>query len=754
MDPETGEIIADTIWHYELEEISIDSSTVTDTLLNAFTTVSTSKQELHWWGEDSDGEIIGYKYRWNTDTVWTETTNETAVFFVPITKTFDVFQFEVAAVDNDSILDQSPSKLVLPIQNSFPEISFKHLSNPLSDDLPEPKNVHVTFPTRTFIWDVSDLDGIETIISIFYTLDDTCGTCWNELDAAAFSSITLTELVPGEHIFYMKAQDVAGAFSPTIHFPDESDEMSPDTWVVKEPQGSTLIVDDYPQDTPNNALEWYTSLIDSIATEGFSFWEIGEKLPFTVTDVTSTLNYFEDVIWYAGYTGNYTYHEAETSIQSYIETGGNFFLNFTTFPDTAAISWFPVDERVYLNTGGDIHSDKILIPQIEGVDTLAIGSPISVEVKGFESLAYGFQSLYRLQPPDGIYDLWGGSPTVCGLYNNPMIGNSGSAVIMSLPIFKGYTPVLDMEWEISSQNISSVIYGVTYIEDETIMTVGEDGIIFKSINGGENWDMVDSPTDRDLRDIFFIDTNTGWIIGKTGTIFKTNNGGDTWIEQNSTTTSTLYSFDALNENELWIGGKSGTLLHSINGGELWSQVDIGVNSRLEDIQFSDISNGWCVGSNGTILHTENGGSSWESIYPDLEGTPWFYGVHFIRTNTGWICGSNGSILKTSNGGEVWENIETGIEETLYDIFFLTDELGYTVGSNGRIFSTFDGGNTWDSIYSGVGEDLRSVSMVHSKNGIVVGGNTQPFPKGVILNRSSGGNSGVFFDFILNDIFND
>ena len=49
VNPETGEIIADTIWHYELEEISIDSSTVTDTLLNAFTTISTSRQELHWW---------------------------------------------------------------------------------------------------------------------------------------------------------------------------------------------------------------------------------------------------------------------------------------------------------------------------------------------------------------------------------------------------------------------------------------------------------------------------------------------------------------------------------------------------------------------------------------------------------------------------------------------------------------------------------------------------------------------------------
>ena len=37
-----------------------DPEFVWDTLTHAFTTITTSKQELHWWGEDADGEIIGY----------------------------------------------------------------------------------------------------------------------------------------------------------------------------------------------------------------------------------------------------------------------------------------------------------------------------------------------------------------------------------------------------------------------------------------------------------------------------------------------------------------------------------------------------------------------------------------------------------------------------------------------------------------------------------------------------------------------
>ena len=56
-DTVTGE------WYYELGNIP-DTTQILDTLKNAFTDTFTSRHELHWWGEDSDGDIIGYQYRW------------------------------------------------------------------------------------------------------------------------------------------------------------------------------------------------------------------------------------------------------------------------------------------------------------------------------------------------------------------------------------------------------------------------------------------------------------------------------------------------------------------------------------------------------------------------------------------------------------------------------------------------------------------------------------------------------------------
>ena len=71
-----------------------------DPLPEALTTITSSRQELHWWGEDKDGDVIGYFYRWSSDTGWSYTNLESGIFYVPIRSELDVFSFQVKAVDN------------------------------------------------------------------------------------------------------------------------------------------------------------------------------------------------------------------------------------------------------------------------------------------------------------------------------------------------------------------------------------------------------------------------------------------------------------------------------------------------------------------------------------------------------------------------------------------------------------------------------------------------------------------------------
>ena len=231
---------------------------VWDTLTQAFTTITTSKQQLHWWGEDADGDVVGYYFKWNVDSAWSFTTTEAGLFYVPIRSDLDVFWFEIKALDNDSLVDATPAKIVLPIRNSKPSINFRFRSNPFIADIGG--DTSFTFPTRTFVWDVLDQDGVETITDVYYALDDTCTTCWTQLSAAAYSSITLTGLESGYHTLYLKARDVAGAESEIVQFPDIENQNEPDYWKVIPVQGDVLLIDDFVQDSQNNALQWYHSV--------------------------------------------------------------------------------------------------------------------------------------------------------------------------------------------------------------------------------------------------------------------------------------------------------------------------------------------------------------------------------------------------------------------------------------------------------------------------------------------------------------
>ncbi len=433
----------DTTWNYLTEEP--DSSVNWIAIGNAFETITTSRQELYWWGEDADGYVVGYRYRWGENYPWTYTTAESSLFYIPITTDLDVFSFEVAAVDDDSLADETPANLVLPIQNSSPFISFRYRSNPLTGDLPT--DTSFTFPTRTFIWDVEDQDGIETITTVYYALDDTCDTCWSELDAAAYSSVTLTDLEPGFHSFYLKVRDIAGAESETIVFPDIDDPATVNYWKVMPVQGDVLLVDDFPQDSQNKAQNWYRTVLDSLLdSDGFSVWEIGEELPYSTSDLNANLNYFKTVIWYSAYTGKETYDEAGSSIYTFLSGGGNIFLNTPELKDTSFV-WFPIDSTFVLNPSGRLLTGRVLVSQIDSTMNLEVSRLIAIRVKGYENNEDDhpyFQSLYRLQEP-GSGDEWDGTPNVCGLYQFEVgVGQlSGKAVLMTIPMHNGSNPALE-----------------------------------------------------------------------------------------------------------------------------------------------------------------------------------------------------------------------------------------------------------------------------------------------------------------------
>jgi|Deesub1362B_J571_1020462.scaffolds.fasta_scaffold00980_1 hypothetical protein len=332
---------------------------VRDTVIVGLDTTE-SRQIIHWWGDDPDGEVIGYYVQWEFDPEPKWTTQEVDTIYLPIRSRYDAFTLRVWAVDNDSLRDPTPAVLTFPVKNSPPHIEFRVNSNPPAPP-GNPNVVAYTFPTRTFVWDVSDLDGRETVVKILWALDDT--SSWNELPGSA-NSVTIRDIPPGSHRFFAKAVDIAGAESNTISFPDPNDEGTPNTWIVKEPVGEVLLVNDFAQDqTFYQVQKFYQKILDElIGPDQYSVWEIGtdrrpminpqNRLPYSQVDIEATLAYFKKVIWFA-HLGRPHISQAGLSITKFVSGGGKIFITNGNegIPDTTW-TFTRIDSVFRLNPGG------------------------------------------------------------------------------------------------------------------------------------------------------------------------------------------------------------------------------------------------------------------------------------------------------------------------------------------------------------------------------------------------------------------
>lgn len=230
---------------------------------------------------------------------------------------------------------------------------------------------------------------------------------------------------------------------------------------------------------------------------------------------------------------------------------------------------------------------------------------------------------------------------------------------------------------------------------------GARGIVMKSTDIGQSWDLLDLPdsiTDNGTSNFkahYFITADTGWFVGENGKIVKTEDGGLTWIEQNSTTIQDLQDVYFVDSQNGWAVGNIKVVLHTTDGGATWTlqsvpnSTIVGQNYDFRSVWFVDNSNGFVCGKLGQIIRTSDGGSNWTNIsFPKLLN---FNKMQFANSTTGWIVGQEGIIYKTTDGGDTWEEKLSGTDNWLFTLFFLNANNGWIAGENGVIKFSASGG---------------------------------------------------------------
>jgi photosystem II stability/assembly factor-like uncharacterized protein len=240
--------------------------------------------------------------------------------------------------------------------------------------------------------------------------------------------------------------------------------------------------------------------------------------------------------------------------------------------------------------------------------------------------------------------------------------------------------LLGQSWSLVNDYIPEVLWDVAFASASIGITVGQQGQVFRTVDGGASWSFYDLGTNEILRTAYFADVKHGFILGNA--MYQTTNSGASWV------------------------------------------ISAGPGLPMESIYFVDNQHGTVVGANGSIFHTTNGGSSW--IVQTSNASNTLKGVWFTSENNGIIVGEAGIILRTSDGGSSWNHSLSGTLQDLNSIYFLNGSTGFIAGGNGTILRTTDGGLSWlPSQVEFTVVSLLKVRMLDASNGFAFGNSSNP-----------------------------
>lgn len=208
-----------------------------------------------------------------------------------------------------------------------------------------------------------------------------------------------------------------------------------------------------------------------------------------------------------------------------------------------------------------------------------------------------------------------------------------------------------------------------------------------------------------MNDCDFINQNTGWVCGNNGVILKTTDGGNNWFQQSSGVTKILNGIDAIDDNLIWCVGQWNTILKTTNGGNSWSAIRDGTTGTTTFLKvfFLNPNTGWMLKAN-YILRTTNGGATFDSTNTVFT---FLWDIYFKDALTGVLCADGARIMKTTDGGIVWNLIPVplymGGQPNFYRLSFVNNAYGWTIGEGSNfglgklVYRTTNFGTSWDTI---------------------------------------------------------
>ncbi len=101
---------------------------------------------------------------------------------------------------------------------------------------------------------------------------------------------------------------------------------------------------------------------------------------------------------------------------------------------------------------------------------------------------------------------------------------------------------------------------IAQLADGSLLLAGEAGLLMRSDDGGETWDMLDSPYNGSFFGLLTLSDDVVLAYGMRGHIFRSTDRGEHWDEIASGTEATLFGGHRLADGRVVLAGQAGTVL--------------------------------------------------------------------------------------------------------------------------------------------------------------------------------------------------
>jgi photosystem II stability/assembly factor-like uncharacterized protein len=298
----------------------------------------------------------------------------------------------------------------------------------------------------------------------------------------------------------------------------------------------------------------------------------------------------------------------------------------------------------------------------------------------------------------------------------------------------------------------AALRAVQFVDTNEGWAVGDEGVVWHTIDAGRNWERQPTATRASLRSLHFLNPYTGWIAGReelpngggsVGVLLFTQDGGLRWRRVLANTLPGLNVVRFVDAKVGYLAGDgsdqypSGVFV-TTDSGRSWQPVSgprctswlsgefnsdggalAGAWNRLghvgkDRVGLADVDQlggrnlhgvllrekrGIAVGQGGLVLRSDgSNGASWGfvelGLTSDVQADWDFHAIHGAGKHI-WVVGKPGSVvLHSEDAGDHWRVVPTGQPLPLNGVWFHDELHGWAVGELGSVLATEDGGKTW------------------------------------------------------------